>query len=215
MRSISYRSLDLRSQWRGYVDNGVLTDAGGQGGFTQWHVSLWRPKFTLKSTDTSLTKSKSMFMGKLICRCLPSIRDTNLKAKWAMSFETANSCVCDKSICAQLGHHRVGGCFGGGSSFFSRDYGGPEKNSLERADCYQCAAENHQKQIEPPRRIIWWARVLSSLCFICGCIYCARNSVYNFLRGSKVSAWGFCVCAILCGQLAAFTLRWGLLWILF
>ena len=63
------------------------------------------------------------------------------------------------------------------------------------------SAENHQKQL------IRWTRILSGFCFICGCIYCACNSVYNFLRGRKNCAWGFCFSAILRGQLAAFTLR--------
>ena len=52
-----------------------------------------------------------MFMGQLIRGGLPAIRDTNLKTKLGILFETMNSCRCDENICAQLGNHRIGGFF--------------------------------------------------------------------------------------------------------
>ena len=183
---------------------------GGYDGLAFWlysrNIGKIRRGITLQNFN--FTPDDTIFCGSFtgICEgCYKANMFFNFK-KYIYSIQSYPGSLINNHVsCSQ-----VGALFCGIGGILCCFKCAENKNSLEYPNNCQNTSKNDNEKLEPPKRVIWWERILASLFFLGVGIYFARNGINYLLCSHIILGWFFLIVAFLCGQLAVFTLRYGL-----
>jgi hypothetical protein len=106
--------------------------------------------------------------------------------------------VTGEDICSFGSDESIGGFLGSIGRCLRRLECPKNQKALTSAGNYQRASENHQQEIKPPARIIWWRRGVASLVLLCSSVYAVRNGLLDLLGGKKIYGWSWLFGTLLC-----------------